>query len=223
MATRGEGTRAQIMDAAQQLILSQGFAATSVDAVIARTGLTKGAFFHHFRSKNELAQALMERFAEQDAALLERVVGRAERLAGDPLQQVLLVVGLLEETIAEAVEELPGCLYASYAYEAGLFDARTHAVIREALLRWRERVADLLRRAALQHPPRVPLDPGEAADMLNVVVEGAYVMSRALGDPALVARQLRHYRRYLELAFGVAGQAGDGRVADLTRADRTPV
>lgn len=210
MAKRGEGTRGQIMDAAQQLILSQGFAATSIDAVIERTGLTKGAFFHHFRSKNELAQALMERFAQQDAALLERIAGRAERLARDPLQQVLLVVGLLEEAIADAAEDFPGCLYASYAYEAGLFDERTHAVIRDALLRWRERIADLLRRAALQHPPRIPLDPGEAADMLTVVIEGAYVMSRALGDPALVGKQLRHYRGYLELAFGVAGDASGG-------------
>lgn len=209
MATRGEGTRAQIMEAAQQLILSQGFAATSVDAVIARTGLTKGAFFHHFRSKNELAQALMVRFAEQDAALLDRLVERAERLARDPLQQLLLVVGLLEETLAEESEDFPGCLYASYAYEAGLFDDRTHAVIREALLRWRERLADLLRRAALQHPPRVPLDPGEAADMLTVVIEGAYVVARALRESAVVACQLRHYRNYLELAFGAAGNEDD--------------
>jgi TetR/AcrR family transcriptional repressor of nem operon len=223
MANRGEGTRAQIMDVAQQLILSQGFAATSVDAVIARTGLTKGAFFHHFRSKNELAQALMERFAEQDAAFLDRIVERAERLARDPLQQVLLVVGLLEETLTDEAEEFPGCLYASYAYEAGLFDERTHGVIREALLRWRARLADLLRRAALQRPPRVPLDPGEAADMLNVVVEGAYVMSRALGDPALVARQLRHYRSYLELAFGVAGDSGDGGAAILARSESATV
>ena len=217
MSKRGDVTRTQIMDAAQELILSHGFAATSVDGLLERIGLTKGAFFHHFRSKDELAQALIERFAEQDAALLESTMERAERLARDPLQQVLVFVALLEELIAGAPSGNPGCLYASYAYEAGLFGERTHAVIREGMLRWRERIADKLRPAARHTPPRVAFDPDEAADMLLVVIEGAYVMSRELADPLLIVRQLRHYRNYLELAFGVV--EGAGRVSGSEAAD----
>ena len=61
-----EKTKASILDAAEALILDHGFGATSVDAVVARAGITKGAFFHHFPSKAELGRALIERFAQAD-------------------------------------------------------------------------------------------------------------------------------------------------------------
>ena len=207
MARKGNDTLTGILDAAEAMILRHGFGATSLDAVLQNAGLTKGAFFHHFRSKNDLAHALIERFARRDAELLDTLVERAERLSRDPLQQVLLLVGLLAEMMDERDEPFPGCLYATYSYEAQLFDDRTHAVIREGLLRWRERLGEKLRLALAAHPPRLPAEPDELADMLNVIVEGAYIMSRTLGDARAAAAQLRHYRNYLELLFGVAAVA----------------
>ena len=65
-----------------------------VDEVIGSAGVTKGAFFHHFRTKSDLGHALVERFARRDRAHLERNIQRAERLAGDPLTQLLILVGL---------------------------------------------------------------------------------------------------------------------------------
>ena len=206
MPRDGSGTRSQIMDAAQALILQHGFAGTSVDAVLERTRLTKGAFFHHFRSKNDLARALIERFAEQDAALLRATMERAERLSRDPVQQLLIFVGLLEE-LAAANAAPPGCLYASYSYEAQLFDAETHATIRRGLVLWRERLAEKLRAASAHRAPRVEVDVEALADMLSVVIEGGYVLSRTMNAPGLLAAQLAHYRGYLELLFGVAPDA----------------
>ena len=79
MATRaGEATRTKIMDASERLILGQGFAATSIDEIIGRVGITKGAFFYHFPSKNALAMALIERFAEADLSNLHTSLERAE-------------------------------------------------------------------------------------------------------------------------------------------------
>ncbi len=215
MPRDGSGTRAQIMDAAQALILQHGFAGTSVDAVLERTSLTKGAFFHHFKSKNDLARALIERFAEQDAALLRATMERAERLSRDPVQQLLIFVGLLEE-LAAANAAPPGCLYASYSYEAQLFDTGTHATIRGGLLLWRERLAGKLRQAIAGRAPRVTVDVEEVADMLSVIIEGAYVLSRTMDDPGLVAKQLAQYRGYLELLFGVAFTAADADSAALS-------
>lgn len=190
------------MDAAQKLILEHGFAATSVEEVLERTGLTKGAFFHHFRSKNDLARALMERFAEHDEALLRSTLERAERLTKDPVQQVLVFVGLLEELMEQSGNPNPGCLYASYSYEAQLFDEETHGLIKRALLAWRKEFGDKIRQAFEYRPPRVPVSAEELADGLSVVVEGAYVLSRALKQPRLVLDQLRHYRTYLEMVLG---------------------
>src|SRR3546814_20572771 len=89
MARDGSATRTAIMDAAQTLILETGFSAAAIDSIIDRAGITKGAFFYHFKSKTDLAHALLERYAANDAAALERHLQRAETLSRDPLQQVL--------------------------------------------------------------------------------------------------------------------------------------
>ncbi len=192
------------MDVAERLYLDRGYGGTSIDAVLEEAGLTKGAFFHHFESKHDLARALIERYAALDHALLERSIERAERLSRDPLQQVLLLVGLQEEELAEASEGQAGCLFASYAYQAGLFDEHVNAVIRDGLLAWRTELGTRLRLAMSEHAPRLSVEPEDVADAFLVSMEGAFVVSRALQEPALLARQLREYRNYLELLFGVA-------------------
>lgn len=197
-------TRTRILDAAEGLVLDHGFAGTTIEAILERTGFTKGAFFHHFASKDELAQALVERYAEHDAATLEEFMARAERLGRDPLQQVLIFVGLFEETMDELTEPSPGCLFASYCYEAQLFDDRIHEVIREAFERWRARLGEKIRAAIESHPPRLPVDPDDLADAFTVIVEGAFIVSKTMDEPEAVARQLRHYRNYLELLFDAA-------------------
>lgn len=84
---KGEATRERILDAAQSLILESGYAGVSVERLIASLGLTKGAFFHHFKSKRELARALIQRYAEQGVELFEASLARARKLSDDPLQQ----------------------------------------------------------------------------------------------------------------------------------------
>ena len=69
MARKGEDTRNRILDAAQAMVLDRGFAGVSVDQLIQGLGLTKGAFFHHFRNKNDLARSLIRRYADQGLAL----------------------------------------------------------------------------------------------------------------------------------------------------------
>ncbi|MFW6078430.1 MAG: TetR family transcriptional regulator [Gemmatimonadota bacterium] len=192
------------MDAAEALILDHGFAGTAVDAVVERAGVTKGAFFHHFSSKSELAHALVERYSELDEEMLEGYMGRAERLSRDPLQQLLIFVGLFEEAMAELTEPYPGCLLASYIYEAGLFDREVHGIIRRTVETWRSRLGAKVREAAEAHPPRVEADLSAVADQMWVVAEGAFILSKEMREPAAVAAQLREYRNYLELLFGAA-------------------
>ena len=64
----GSATRERILDAAQRIVLERGFAATSVDAVLEEAPATKGAFFHHFPSKNDLGRALLKRYAAAELA-----------------------------------------------------------------------------------------------------------------------------------------------------------
>jgi TetR/AcrR family transcriptional repressor of nem operon len=201
MPRDGTATRARILDAAQQLVLAQGFAGTSVDEVIAAAATTKGGFFHHFASKQELARMLVQRYVEEDMLLLDELFDRAERLSRDPLQQLLLFVAFQEEAAGKLASEQPGCLYASFCYERDLVDDETRELIAGAVLAWRERTRRKLDEVVALYPPRLPVDLDALADEGLAIFEGAYVLSRARREPQLLEGQLRHFRTYLELLF----------------------
>ena len=195
-------TRTRLLDAAEALVNRQGFAASSVEQIIEEAGVTKGTFFYHFKTKNDLARALIDRFAAGDQEVLRSSMGRAEKLADDPLQQLLVFVGLLIET-AEQLDDTPepGCLFATYCFEAGLFDDETKQVIRDAMMNWRAVVGEKLRAAAARHPPKREFDADGLADMITVLFEGAFVVSRTLGGGNVFVEQLRQYRTLLQLLF----------------------
>ena len=197
-----EKTRERILDAAQALILDHGFGATTVDAVVGRAGITKGAFFHHFGSKSDLARALVERYALMDKQHLVHNMERAAKLASDPLQQLLILIGLYEEDFESLDEPFPGCLFASYIYENKLFDEQTLEVLRESTLMWRQAARKMLEKVAAVHPPRVAVDMESLADLFYALTEGSFIMTKTLGDKTLLARHTRHLRTYLELLFG---------------------
>ena len=221
MPRNGTETRNQILGAAERLFLSHGYGGTSVDTILEQTGLTKGAFFHHFPSKHHLAHALIEQYAAMDREHLRATLERADRLSRDPLQQVLILVGLYEEFMEQLTEPFPGCLFASYCYQAGLFDAEVHGILREAVLHWRAELEPRLLRAAEQYPPRLPVSVTEVADGFLAVIEGAFILSKTLAEPGLVASQLRQYRNYLELLFGAERRA-EAAAPVLTGGDADP-
>ena len=207
-------TRTAIMDAAEALILDHGFAGTSIDRVIRKAGITKGTFFYYFGSKADLGLALVRRFADLDRRQLEDNMDRAERLSRDPLQQVLIFIGLFREAADELAEPYPGCLFASYIHEAQLFDDQTLEVIRRAMTAWRDRLGGKLREVMEHYPSRLAVDPDALADMITVLFEGAFILSKTLREPKVIARQLDHYRAYLELLF--APEVGRERPAPGT-------
>ena len=104
MSSKGDVTRDRILDAAQSLILDRGYAGVSVDQLISSLNLTKGAFFHHFKSKSELARTLIERYANEGITLFEESLKRAKKLSDDPLQQLLILVGLYEELFEDLTD-----------------------------------------------------------------------------------------------------------------------
>jgi TetR/AcrR family transcriptional regulator, transcriptional repressor for nem operon len=201
MPKDGEVTRTKLLDAAQELILHAGFGGTSVDKVIEKAGVTKGTFFYHFDSKADLAKALIDRFSCKDIELLEDALRRAEKATKDPLRQVLAVVDYFIELFADLDHLYPGCLFASYVYEAQLFDAPTMETVADFAYQWRRRLAPKLREAMKLHPPKRDFDADEVADGLTVVFEGSMILSKLVKDPKAIAAHLRHYRRYIELLF----------------------
>jgi TetR/AcrR family transcriptional repressor of nem operon len=201
MATKGEKTRKRILDAAQAMILDHGFAGVSVDQLIQSLGLTKGAFFHHFKNKNDLARSLIRRYADEGMQFFSDSLARAKKLSNDPLQQLLIIIGLYEEMFEDLTEPYPGCLLASYVYELQQFDEETRAIINEEFILSRTELAKLIREVMVKYPPHREVDPLSLADGFMSVFEGAFVLSKSLGEADVTIKQLRHYKTYIELLF----------------------
>lgn len=194
--------RDRILDAAQDLVLRSGFSATSVDTILAATGASKGAFFHHFPTKQALGAALVERYARADAEVLDRFLTEAERASDDEARQLLELIAAFERAVADPAMVQPGCLFVSFVYEhAG---PETAGLIVESIELWRSRILAKLERAALLHPPAVPVDLLSLADQVFTVFEGSFILARATGDPTRVQSQLTHLRTYLSLLFSLA-------------------
>lgn len=198
MPRDGSATRERILASAEALVLEHGFAATSVDEVIAASGTSKGAFFHHFTSKAELGRGLVERYARADREHLATFMAEAERLASDPLDEVVAFVGLLEEAADELVSAQPSCLYVSFTYERQLLDGEAGDAITDAIADWRETIAAKLRAATADRPSLADLDVEALADHVFVTFEGAFILARATGDGTHMRRQLGVLRRSLE-------------------------
>ncbi len=199
----GSVTHTKILDTAHALVLQRGFAGTSIEDILVGAGISRGTFFYHFPTKDELARELLVRHAHEDRAITDAFMERAERLARDPLEQLLVFFGLYIEMLEAADNPARGCLFASFSYEAGLFDESTTDLIGEAVAYWRERVGGKIRQAMDRHAIRVDTDADTLADLAYTVFEGALILARVKRDPSVLARHLLEYRNYLELAFGV--------------------
>jgi AcrR family transcriptional regulator len=95
--------RAELIDCAQALFLSKGYERTTIADVIDATGLSKGAFYHHFRAKEDLLEAIAARFAAQALASLRAVEGEPDL---DALQRLNALFAVSREWKAEHLPEL---------------------------------------------------------------------------------------------------------------------
>ncbi|MDX1484805.1 MAG: TetR/AcrR family transcriptional regulator [Alphaproteobacteria bacterium] len=201
MSRRGEDTKERILDAAQALVLERGFAATPVDDIIKSTALTKGAFFHHFPSKGDLARALLQRYADEDLAVFDRLAARADELAEDPLQNALLFLSLFEEFVDAMAKPFPGCMFASYIYEGQTFGPEVHALIDEALKGWTAVYERKFEAVIASREPRQKVTAKQLAESIVCLMEGAFLLARAYDEPEIIIRQSRQFRAYLRFLF----------------------
>ena len=194
-------TRERILANAEELTLKQGFAGTSIDNILTATGITKGAFFYHFKSKAELARALVERYWAKDYQLFEQLSQRADELSDDPLQSMLIFLKLFEEFIEEREEPPEGCIFASYVYQSQQFDDAIREFIAEGFKEWKKLYEDRIEQIMQKYPSQIEIDAGELAEMIMCIIEGGFILSKSLQDAQLLARSVRQFRRYLQLIF----------------------
>ena len=198
---KGGDTRERVLDAAESAVLEKGFAATSIEELIAAVGITKSGFFYHFKDKGELAKALLVRYIARENTLFDEIFGRADELNEDPLHGFLVGLKMLSELLADLPRGHPGCLIASYCYQDRLFDREVQALNTAAVLAWRQRFRARLDLIATRYPPRIAIDLDDVADMLSVIADGGIILSKVVKDKDALSRQVMLYRDFVRTIF----------------------
>jgi len=190
-------TRSNLLDAALGVIRTKGYAATSVDDICARASLSKGAFFHHFSSKEDLAVAAANYWSETTGALFADAAYHAPE---DPLERVLAYVELRKQLVQGELPDFT-CLVGTMTQEV----YETNSVIRDACWASISGHADTLVPDIAAAMERYPVASDFTAESLalhtQAVIQGAFIIAKASGDPQRAVESIDHLKRYISLLF----------------------
>lgn len=199
--SKGEQTRERIMDIAQDAVLHKGFASTSIDEIICEAGITKSGFFYHFRDKNDLAKALLQRYLDTEWRIFDDLFKKSGELSDDPLHSFLIFLKLFADVMGDIPNGHPGCLAASYVYQDFMFSQDVRDMTTEGHSIWRRRFRQRLDQIAARYPARIDINLDDLADMLSAVADGGIILSKSLHDPQVLPRQIILYRNFVKLVF----------------------
>jgi TetR/AcrR family transcriptional repressor of nem operon len=190
-------SKTKLLNAALNVIRAKGYAATTVDDICHAAGVTKGSFFHHFKSKDDLALSAAAHWGEMTEGFfasapyhrskdpLERLLGyvdfRVEILRGDPADYTCLLGTLVQEIYA------------------------THPDIRVACDKVLSRHIAILTRdieaAKRLYAPDAPWSAASVGYFVQSVLQGAFIFAKAKQGPEVARESLAHLRRYLGFLF----------------------
>lgn len=190
-------SKTRLLNAAQNVIRAKGYTATTVEDICQAAGVTKGSFFHHFKSKDELALNAAAFWGETTEGFF---AAASYHHSADPLQRLLGYVDFRIEILQGDAPEYT-CLLGTLVQET----YATHPDIRAACDKGMSNHIALLERdieAAKQlYAPDAPWSAASAGYFIQSVLQGAFIFAKAKQSPEVVRESLAHLRRYLGLIF----------------------
>jgi TetR/AcrR family transcriptional repressor of nem operon len=198
----GENAREGLIVAATELFRRNGYVATTVDEICTEAGVTKGAFFHHFASKEALAEACLDKWTAGFMAMIDAAPFHA---INDPVEKL---TGCMDFFIAALgnPQFMKSCLAGTVAQEV----SESHPVLREGaqacFAAGEQRFRDLLDTVCRARD--IELDTTSLAKLWVGTIQGAFLLAKASRDDAVVATSLTHVKRYIQSLVGAPIAAG---------------
>jgi TetR/AcrR family transcriptional repressor of nem operon len=194
MTTRIQhGSKTKLLDAALRVIRAKGYAAATVEDICRQAGVTKGSFFHHFKSKDDLALDAVAHWEAMAAGLF--AAAPYQRLP-DPLDRLLGYVDLRIEILTGDLADYT-CLLGTLVQEI----YATHPDIRRACDQsLSSHIADLTRdieAAKQRYAPTAPWSAESVGYFIQAVLQGSFIFAKAKQSPEVARENLAHLRRYL--------------------------
>jgi TetR/AcrR family transcriptional regulator, transcriptional repressor for nem operon len=189
------GTRAVIIEAGFDAIYRRGYHATSVDEIVAKTKLTKGAFYHHFATKDELGYAIVDEVLKD--MMLDRWIKPLVAYKNPVKGMIARYRKLLMEQATD--EEIAlGCPLNNLTQEMSAVDAVFRDKLRSVLELWIEGTADHLKRAQTGGYLKPEVDVRQVAEFVVMTEEGSAALMKNMGDRRRYRRLYEGFKQYME-------------------------
>ena len=188
-------TRQKLLSAAFEEIYRSGFQAASLDRILAKAGVTKGALYHHFLDKAELGYAVVDEVVK--GLLLQRWLGLLDQQAGDPLTALQGVFRHRAASLTAEEIEL-GCPLNNLAQEMSPLDERFRRLVDATFDAWRKGFARALERGQAEGSVRQDVDARKVAAFLVAAAEGSYGLAKSANSRTMLRSNLETLATYLD-------------------------
>lgn len=200
--SRGDG-RNKILDAALAVIREKGYSATSVDELCQRAGVTKGAFFHHFRSKEDLAVAAATHFGDMADGLFSGAPFNALPTARE---RILGYVRYRRDILDGEIPDYT-CLLGTMVQETYGSHPEIRAACEKEIVRHTSTLEPDLA-VALTEAGHPAWSPAGLSLHIQGTLQGAFILAKATGSAEIARESLGHLLRYLEAVLSTKTERG---------------
>jgi TetR/AcrR family transcriptional repressor of nem operon len=190
-------SKTKLLDATLKVVRAKGYSATRIEDVCAEAGLTKGSFFHHFKSKEDLALSAV---AHWDATTAAFFATAPYHEAADPLSRLIAYIEFRKAILTGDLPDFT-CFVGTIVQEA----YQTHpevSVAAAGIISGHAKTFEADIGAAMREHN---VSGGWTAESLalhfQAVIQGSFILAKAKGSAAAAAESLEHLKRYVELLF----------------------
>jgi AcrR family transcriptional regulator len=181
-----ERTRERLLQAASREIYRSGFQSASLDTILAIAGVTKGALYYHFKSKEELGYTVVEE------VIAPNVRGKWVRPLQSGKDPIDALIGAVQGISVRFEDVRGGCQLNNLAQEMSPLDAGFRKRLAIVFKAWRGAVASALREGQIHGSVRREVEPADAAGLLIAMVEGYGSLAKNAQDPKVMKAGIRN-------------------------------
>lgn len=194
-------TKRKLVDAGVKLMRARGYHATTVDDICADAGVTKGGFFHYFKSKDDIAHAAVTRFFEERRDNYETAEFR--KLA-DPLDRVFGRLDYVKEIYAPKNHVTKGCLIGVLAQELAFTNPEIRDMCQNFFSSMVRDFSHDLSEAKAAHVPEAKFDPKGLAQLYLAIIQGSLILAKIADGNEVLRDNVEQFRSHLKFLFNLS-------------------
>jgi TetR/AcrR family transcriptional regulator, transcriptional repressor for nem operon len=190
-------SKTKLLMATLNVIRARGYAATRIDDVCQEAGVTKGSFFHHFKSKEELAMEALAYWAEMTDEIFAAAPYHKHK---DPLERLLGYVDFRHEILQGEIFDFT-CLNGTLVQETYATHPDFRVACDEGMSNHIATIVRDIEAAKKLYAPRAAWSAESVGYFIQTVLQGAFIFAKVKQNPEVALESLAHLRRYLEALF----------------------